>query len=469
MNNETEEYKKNHDDPMRCGTITYTKVGLAVMFGWMLWGIFWFAMMNFQLIPNLLPLSLKEFKASNAMIGLLVGSLPAAINMVLNPIISFRSDRTRSKWGRRIPYLLATIPFTTLFLILMGWTPNLAAGLSRLLPFELSAPQLGLGLIAVFSLGFQFFNMFAASVYYYLFADVVPEKFMGRFMAAYNFSGSLAGFLFARFILPFAENFDNLKWIYTGVSLFYFITFMLLCWRVREGQYPPPSDAAERSGFVAGVKLYFRECFSLSYYRWFFLGTAINAVSVICRTMFNVFFARENLGMDMAAYGKALSWGVLTGLVLVLPLGMAVDRFRPIRVHLFGTALVVVVNALGFFMIQSETSFIVFTVLLGVVYVLQQVSNVPMYVELLPKERFGQFCSAQAMVQSVILIAANYGGGLFMDWTGDYRYIYVWDFMWTTLALVALVIVFRGWKKYGGTKDYVAPMDHVGQASGQAD
>jgi len=76
---------KNHDDPMRVGTLTYTKLGLVLLFVWMLWGDFWFAMMGVELIPRLLPLSLKTFEASNALIGLVVGSLASVINMIVNP------------------------------------------------------------------------------------------------------------------------------------------------------------------------------------------------------------------------------------------------------------------------------------------------------------------------------------------------------------------------------------------------
>ena len=208
---------------------------------------------------------------------------------------------------------------------------------------------------------------------------------------------------------------------------------------------------------LASVKLYFKECFSLSYYRWFFLGTAINAVSVVCRNMFNVFFAKENLGLSLDAFGKIMGWYMLVGVVFSLPIGWLVDKFRPIRVFLFGIALVVMTNIIAFFFIHSEYTFLLISLSLGLAYAIQAASTLPTYVELLPKERFGQFCSAQAMFQSIILIVTNYGAGLFIDWIGDYRYIYVWDAMWTTLAFVSMVIVYRGWRKYGGAESYVAP------------
>ena len=84
------------------GTLSYTKRALIMLFVWMLWGDFCFWMME-ALTPTLLPLMLKNHNANNLTIGLLVGSLPSLLNFIINPIVSTSSDRTRSRWGRRIP------------------------------------------------------------------------------------------------------------------------------------------------------------------------------------------------------------------------------------------------------------------------------------------------------------------------------------------------------------------------------
>lgn len=116
----------------RVGTLSYTTFGLVNLFIWMLWGDFCFSMMEL-LIPNLLPLYLRMHEAPNWLIGLIVGSVPAAINFVVNPIISTRSDRTRTRWGRRIPYLFFATPFVTLFLILLGWSDAIGETVHSLL------------------------------------------------------------------------------------------------------------------------------------------------------------------------------------------------------------------------------------------------------------------------------------------------------------------------------------------------
>lgn len=98
----------------RIGTLSYTKTALITLFIWMLWRDFCFWMME-ALTPTLLPLMLKNHNANNLTIGLLVGSLPSLLNFIINPIVSTSSDRTRSRWGRRIPYLMFSSPFVVFF------------------------------------------------------------------------------------------------------------------------------------------------------------------------------------------------------------------------------------------------------------------------------------------------------------------------------------------------------------------
>ena len=42
----------------RCGTLTYTKMGLFALFAWLLWGDFFFTIME-AVVPSILPLKMK--------------------------------------------------------------------------------------------------------------------------------------------------------------------------------------------------------------------------------------------------------------------------------------------------------------------------------------------------------------------------------------------------------------------------
>jgi hypothetical protein len=71
------------------------------------------------------PLKLKELGAGDITNAVLNKALAYTVVFLLAPIVSFRSDRTRTCWGRRIPYLLWSTPFVGLFLVLIGYYDSL--------------------------------------------------------------------------------------------------------------------------------------------------------------------------------------------------------------------------------------------------------------------------------------------------------------------------------------------------------
>ena len=441
----------------RCGTLTYTKIGLMTLFLWLLWGDFCFTLMT-QLTPTLLPLMLKRHELSNTTIGLLAGSIPAILNFVLNPIISTASDRTRTRWGRRIPYMLFSAPFLAAFLILVGWGNEIGLWFYRIAfgngDGDGGNPELVIvTVIMIFAVGYQLFYLFTGCVFYYIFADVVPTAFVGRFTSFFRVAGTVAGFLFSKYAIPLAE--FHIQWVFTVIALFYLVAYGMVCLRVKEGKYPPPEPYQDRS--VGGVvRLYLRQCFSIPIYPLLFIALAINNASMLCRAMFNMFFATEDLGVSMEQYGNVGAACALLSLFLYIPLGYVIDRWHPLRVFMVGGFAIVAVNVWGFFCCVDYESFYWISLVMNIPYVLQAARVLPLMIKIYPTARFGQFSSACAMVMSIVTIIANYGGGMFIDAFG-YRYIFVWDFLFTLFADLLLVVIYFLWKGYGGDADYVAP------------
>jgi MFS family permease len=436
--------------------MVYTRAGLVGLFFWMLWGDLCFTLME-STIPRLLPLTLNDLGASNRTIGLLVGSIPGVLNMVITPVVSYRSDRYRSRWGRRIPYLLWPSPFIALFLIMTGYAGDIGHALQGWFAVTLghaSPKAVILGVISISVVGFQFFNMIVASIYYYLFADVVPEHLMGRFMGLFRVVGASATFVFNRWIFGLADT--HMREIYIGIGVLYCVAFTLMCWRVKEGPYPPPPPQVEGPGAASAIKTYFLECFSIPYYVWFFLGTTFYTVGMITTQLFSVFFA-ESLGMSLDGFGKVMSWVSLLALLLSLPMGYLSDRIHPLRMGVISTAASVALAVVSFFLIRGPQSFLWLTLIMALATIAYGAANLPMYAVLLPKDRYGQFCSAQAMINALAMILANYLAGGFIDLTGNYRYIYAWYAAFTFLSLICMLPVYAGWKRYGGDAAYVPP------------
>ena len=247
------------------GTLVYTTRGLMVLFAWLLWGDFCWSMME-AVVPSIMPLKLRGLNSSNALIGFILGTLPATLNLGVTPILSFKSDHHRGPRGRRTPFILYTIPFLCLSMIMIAYSDSIGKWVNHAFLSGNSAHEakIVLLLLAVFVALFDFFNMFVNTVYWYLFADVVPEPMMGRFMGWFRLVGLIAGFLYNFFVFPYAIS--HMREIYIGGALLYLVGFGVVCLRVKEGQYPPPPENEKRTSIWEQMRTYARECYTLRYY-----------------------------------------------------------------------------------------------------------------------------------------------------------------------------------------------------------
>ena len=64
------------------------------------------------------PLMLEKFVSSTTLIGLIM-SIDNVFAVLLQPLFGALSDKTHTKWGRRIPYILIGIPLSVVFFVLI--------------------------------------------------------------------------------------------------------------------------------------------------------------------------------------------------------------------------------------------------------------------------------------------------------------------------------------------------------------
>lgn len=452
------------------GTLTYTKAAIFTLSLWLLWGDFCFTLME-SLIPNILPLVLNKEQAPNWVIGLFMITIPGILNAIINPIISTWSDRYRSPQGRRIPFLkYATIPIT-MCLIAIGFSHEISDLSHELTKDPKWASILTLGYIGIMVTGFQVFNMVVSSVYYYLFNDVVPKEFLSRFMALFRTVGILAGSFFNFFILKFTET--HTKEIFSGCALLYSIAFLFMCHRVKEGEYPPPpvfSDKIRKNYIKTAISI-IKESFCHPIYFWFYLANA----SLTCSGIVNIYqilFAKS-LGITLAQFGAFMGAASLVSATLLIPGGILADRIHPLKtmlIAIFGSLLVIPAQLVFLFHEPGpDNAYSWWIISFGLFIPLQALymaSELPTYMRILPEEKYGQFCSINAMVRSLaaIVMGLVLGGGL--DLLKDmhhgtdfyYRYCPIWTFLFQLLGLFCLLKVYRQWKELGGIKNYVSPI-----------
>jgi hypothetical protein len=454
------------------------------MFAWMLWGDFCFTMME-AVVPSIIPLKMNGLGASSTLISLMMTSVPAVFNFTITPTISIWSDRLRTKWGRRMPFIIGSLPFLTFSMILIGFNDDIAAFVHKNF-FDGGAydqTKVAIILLACSVAMFELFNMFVSTVYWYLFNDIVPEHMLGRFMSLFRLVGTLAGMFYNFFVFQYAES--HMKEIYIGVALLYGIGFGLVCWRVREGTYPAPPESEPsanwRQSMVNTLKGFYRDCFTSWYYWCFILDAAI-----VCLAAFGPFyvFQSKSLGLNLGNIGFMAGLGQGAMLICYIFVGKFVDKWHPVR----GTAYLqafIVFNAFNtwiWLFIKSPDPFIYMwivsvssVVFMPLFTTSHQVAGMTRWMRLLPKDKLGQFSGAMCLVRAVFIFAAGFLSGGFIDFmkylnppsASDPEGLFGYRFMFLASGVIGAVAfffhykVYRGWKRLGGDVSYVAPDSSV--------
>lgn len=437
----------------RAGTLSYGTTGLSALFAWLLWGDFAWQMKERAAVP-VAQLMLKQFGASDFVLSLLVGSLPAALGMIIGPIVSVRSDRHRGRRGRRVPFLLFSTPFVVLGMAGLAFTPALGAWLDQWLGAGSPGPATCrlLAFVAAWSL-FEIFTIIANAVFGGLINDVVPGSLIGRFYGLFRAVSLVAGVIFNYWIIGHAE--AHFSAIFLGIGLLYGAGFTLMCFAVKEGDYPPP--APRTGGRLASMKSYFKECFAHRFHLWLFAAMMLGNLAGGPVNSFSVLYARS-IGMDMGAYGKLLVATYVVSFALSFALGWLADRFHPLRLGLVTLALYAATMLWGGFAATNTTFFGVALVLHGVLTGAFLTGTASLAQRLFPTEQFAQFLSASHIVGALGYMILPPAIGLLLDHTGHvYRYTFTASGLLAAFALGAFVMVFRLFRRGEAPVDPPAP------------
>ncbi len=439
----------------RVGTLTYTAGGLVVLFCWLLWGDFAWQLKE-RAAPPVVQIMLRMFQASDFLTGLFLSSVPAAIGLLIGPIISYYSDRHRGRWGRRIPYLLLTAPVATLSMAGLALGPWLGTRLHAAMGW--SPESLNFTIILVLGLswtGFEFTTVAANAVFNGLINDVVPHVMIGRFFGLFRAVSLISGMFFNYYLIGQAKVYYLP--ILAGIGLLYGGGLLVMCLKVKEGDYPPPPAEPAHVGFLGAAKSYGKICFSKPYYLWVLAAMALAQLAFAPVNLFSVYSA-ESFGLTMSSYGKYIVVTYSCSLVLAYPLGWLADRFHPLRVGLFALTAYAVVMAIGYFGIVGPASFGIVFLVHGVLSGCYFTGAAALGQLLFPKDKFAQFAAAVVQVLAIGNIVMGPAVGRLLDALGhDYRYTFGGGAVIALAALFATLVVYHRWKKLGGDTAYVAP------------
>ncbi|WP_212743140.1 MFS transporter [Microbacterium sp. 2FI] len=257
------------------------------------------------------PVTLAEYTTSIALIGLIMG-LDNIIGIFIQPLMGFFSDRTRSRFGRRTPFILAGVPIAALLFILIP-----TAGTFPIL----------IAIIVLFSLTANSFKPITES----LIADSQVPEHRSKANALGRAASSLTIIVSALLSLLVVDQSVELAYIIAaGVMVICFAILLISLREPRTVAYRAVVDedleqGREKIGFFAVFKDIFTD---RDRSRLFMIGAIIvtwGAWAAI-RALLTL-YGVEQLGLSRGeAGGFTLPAGVAF-LVVVIPVAILSDRF----------------------------------------------------------------------------------------------------------------------------------------------
>lgn len=439
------------------GTLRYTKAGLVILFFWLIWNDFFLMLME-AVKPALTSLLLKDHGATNTQLTL-IGTVSTVFTIWINPFVSTWSDRTRTPIGRRRPFLLFATPPAAVALAAIPWAPE---GWHWLFTIPWFATHFGHGsingavlAISICGIVFGIFNSVLMAIFQYYFWDVVPEAMLGRFNAIAKIVTTIKTFIWNYWIFGLAEHY--MKWIYGIIAVLFLLIYTVSVLAVKEGGYPPPDSHKKGGKLFAPIRAYVLECYSNPYYLWVFAGFVFHQLGNTSN-MFRLFHWRETLGLDLDTIGKMQAWPALGIVLVAYPIGAMLDKLGPMRMMAPSLLLWATINIASYFYLKGAVSLLIcFSGITLANFVNGLCSNV-LTAEVFPREKLGQFCSANQLVHSSIIFFAAPLIGLWFDHVKDYTCGYALSAFFQILSAAVFVKVYFNWRQ----AKHHPPLPHAG-------
>lgn len=387
-------------------------IGLGFFTVSIVWGIYNIAM----------PIYLDDL----GLTGVAVGSVMTIDNIfavVFLPIFGALSDRTSTRYGRRMPYLLVGIPLSAIAFILIP------AFRTSLIPI----------MVTVIAMNF-FMSIYRAPTVA-LMPDFTPRQLRSKANGVINFMGGvgaviafmIGGFLFRiNEYLPFA--------VCSAIMIGTIILMYLLIHEPKEIADDKPAAETGTTSANAGKGSVMSLVFLLlAIFFWFI---AYNAVETFFST-----FGEKVLNIDKSQSSFMLSVFSAMLVIFSIPSGFLASRIGRKKTILIGiTVLFLVFVTMNFTM--GINPYIIYALLAvgGISWALININSYPMVVEMTSNKGIGKYTGYYYFFSMAAAIVSPILFGFIKDMIGD-RFLFVYSSIAMVLAFFFMMLVKHGESK----------------------
>lgn len=358
---------------------------------WLLGLGFFSISITWALYNAFVPLFLDNYLKSTAMIGFMM-TIDNYFAMFLQPWIGHRSDKTNSKYGRRMPYLLIGMPLGAVFATLIP----LHTGFITLVIF-----------MVLMNLSMSLFRSPTVA----LMPDITPDHLRTKANGVINFMGGLGSVLAFGIGSKLYGVGSYLPFLCAGlVMLFSMFVLKAVIKEPITLAAINPSEVKPKNPVRIREQLDKKTVFILAaIFFWFVAYQGVEALFTL--------YGKNQLGMSDSAASFSLTFFSLAFLVFALPSGWLGAKFGKKKIILIGVVgLMVIFGSLIF--IQSVLWLRVFLIIGGLFWACININSYPWIVSTGREESIGTRTGIYYFVSSLAAITSPPLLGLLIDTFG---------------------------------------------------
>lgn len=373
------------------------------------------------LFNSFVPIFLRVYISSNTLIGFLM-TLDNYAGLFLQPTFGALSDHTHTRFGKRMPFLLAGMPVAALSVALIPLHWNLVSLLV---------------IIVVMNVVMATFRSPTVA----LMPDITPEPLRSKANSIINLMGGL-GSIIAFFVGSRLYNL-NRGYPFYMAALVMLASLLIINLAVREKRDSINFSAAPEFGSAPGPEkpeaprgpdwetLRRALPLLLAIFLWFVAFDAVNA--------FFTLYGKEYLHVSEALAAGKLTYFSLAMLVFAVPAGLIATKIGRKRTILMGLT-VICVTFLGLRFFSSITAIGYLFILCGAAWALININSYPLLLSMDSGGRVGRFTGYYYAFSCLAGIVSPTLVGALIDALG-YRILFLYAVTGFLLALGCMLFV----------------------------
>lgn len=363
--------------------------------------------------------------------------------LFISPFVGAWSDSLRSKWGRRMPFILFGVPvavaaFIFIPLIPMGIAPELNGQTGQLtgllVPFIIS--------LFLVLLAFAVVRPVADVLMF----DVTPSP---QRATANGIAGAIAGLLVVITALAGAALYDVYGplpfWIAAGLALLIF--FLTWAFVKEPEELASASELAGEKFNLAGIIKFLRDqpAENRTSLIYLLLSNLLAYVALAQMQAFLSSYGVFSLGMEESSAAMLVAIPAIAFMFIAVPAGLIANKIGRKKTQIIGL-VGYAIGALVIYLFPDATMLNIGLLICGLTWPLANVVQVAMIVDSAPVETLmGTYTGLRQIAVTLGFIIGPILGGTLVEAMGnDYRWVWLIMFVFLLLATVAMFPVTKG-------------------------